>query len=221
MKKTFILILAAGTIWMSSCKKDAKKIPAGYSIDDSYIPLTAFSTWSYLVTGTDGNDTLTVKLTGAATVINGKTYYNANSTYRRKGSGAGYFFRANHLYGSLASNTAAGLSVEFEFLNDTTPTGESWISAPTDDGMLNGVPVRTVNTIKEVNVSKRVGDQTFTNVIHSEVNLQYNYGAGYENSAVYEFYFAKGVGMIEKITILSGDIYEMENIVSYNIAHPL
>ena len=176
--------------------------------------MASASTWKYLVTGASGIDTLTVKFTGATTVINGKTYYNANSIYQKMGGSIGYFFGANHLYGTISSNAAAGLTIEFQFLNDTTAAGHSWISSPTANGLVNGVPARTVNTIKEVNISKTVGGITFKNVIHTEIDLQYDYGGGYESSAVYEFYFAKGVGMIENATIISGNIYEMESIIN-------
>ncbi|HWZ03412.1 MAG TPA: hypothetical protein VNX40_07335 [Mucilaginibacter sp.] len=221
MKKTFTLILAVAAILFSSCKKDSKKIPANSATYDSYFPLTASSTWKYLVTEADGSDTLTVILTGATTVINGKTYYAANSVYQKMGGSIGYFFGANHLYGSISSNQAVNLTIEFQFLNDNTAAGYSWISSPTENGLVNGVPARAVNTIKEVNISKTVGGKTFNNVIHTEVDLQYNYGAGYESSAVYEFYFAKEVGMIENLTVISGSIYEKESIISYNIAPAL
>lgn len=217
MNKTFTLILVIAAIFISSCKKDSKKNMAASSTYNDYFPLTANSTWKYLVTGAGGSDTLTVKLTGPATVIGKKIYYNTNSMYQKIGGSVGYFFRANHLYGSNSSNATAGLTIEFEFLNDTTAAGHSWISLPTVNGLVNDVPARTVNTIKEVNISKTVGRKIFTNVIHTEVDLQYNYGEGYESSAVYEFYFAKGVGMIENSTIISGNIYEKESIISYDI----
>lgn len=214
MKKTYTLILAVAAIFISSCKKDSKKIPANNSTYNSYFPLTSASTWKYLVTGAGVNDTLMVQLIGAATAINGKVYYNTNSMYQKMGSSVGYFFRSNHLYGSNSSNAAAGLTIEFQFLNDTAAAGRNWISSPTVNGLVNGVHARTVNTIKEVNISKTVGGKIFNNVIHTEVDLQYNYGAGYESSALYEFYFAKGVGMIENETIIAGNIYEMESIIN-------
>ncbi|BAU52504.1 hypothetical protein [Mucilaginibacter gotjawali] len=218
MKKTFTLILAVAVIFISSCKKDSKNNPASSSTNNDYFPLTSNSAWKYLVTGAGGSDTLTVKLTGSATVIDGKTYYNTNSMYQKMGTSVGYFFRQNHLYGSNSSNATAGLTIEFEFLNDTAAAGHSWISLPTVNGLVNSVPARTVNTIREVNISKTVGGKIFTNVIHAEVDLQYNYGRGYESSAVYEFYFAKGVGMIENSTFISGNMYETESIISYDIS---
>ncbi|MDR3695692.1 hypothetical protein [Mucilaginibacter sp.] len=221
MKKIFTLILAFAALFISSCKKDSKQNPVTNSTDNDYFPLTSNSTWKYLVTGAGGSDTLTVKLGVGATVINGKTYYNTNSMYQKMGGNVGYFFRKNHLYGSNSSNATAGLTIEFEFLNDTTAAGHSWISLPTVNGLLNSVPVRTVNTIKEVNISRTIGGKTFTNVIHAEVDLQYDYGGGYESSAVYEFYFARGIGMIENTTNISGNIYEKESIISYDIAPAL
>jgi len=218
MKKNLLLIFAATAIFASGCKKDSKKPTTDLSVADSYFPLTSASTWKYAVTGAGGSDTLAVKITGATTLINGKTYYNATSVYQQMGSSIGYFFGANHLYGTRGSNAMAGLTIEFQFLNDTTAAGHKWISSPTETGEVNGVPARTVNTIKEVNASKTVGGKIFSNVIHSRVDLQYNYGSGFESAAIYDFYFAKGVGKIESATTIYGSVYETETIVSYHIA---
>jgi hypothetical protein len=217
MNKNVLLILTVAAIGAGSCKKESNAHAAIDSTADSYFPLTSGSTWKYAVTGAGGNDMLTVKMTGATITINGRTYYKSTNSYQKKGSSTGYFFDASHIYGKGAANTDAGLAIEFKFLNDTAAIGQSWTHSPTDDGMINGIPARTVNTIVEKDIGKTIGGETFTGVIHTRVDLQYNYGSGFQSSAVYDFYFARGVGLIETDTSFSGAVYEKETIVSYAI----
>jgi hypothetical protein len=217
MNKNLLLVLIVAAAFAGGCKKESKTNPTATTTADSYFPLTSGSTWRYFVTAAGGNDTLAVKMTGATTNINGRTYYRAINTYQKMGSSTGYFFDAGNVYGSGASSAATGLSVEFQFLNDTATVGRSWLSSPTDDGMVNGVAARTLNTIVEKDIGKTIGGETFTGVIHTRVDLQYNYGSGFQSSTVYDFYFAKGVGMIESVTSISGKVYETETIVSYTI----
>ena len=101
--------------------------------------------------------------------------------------------------------------------NDSKAVGDTWTTTPTDNGTISGFPARTVNTIKEKGITKVVNGKTFTDVIHTQVDLQYNLGSGFTSTALYDFYLAKGVGMIETDTSVSGNIYEKETITDYSI----
>ena len=74
-----------------------------------------------------------------------------------------------------------------------------------------------VNTIKEKNTTKVVNGKTFTNVIHTQVDLQYDLGGGFQSVAVYDIYLAKGVGMIESDTSIQGSPYDVSTLTSYSI----
>jgi hypothetical protein len=217
MKKNLLLILALFAVAITGCKKDGGTKPAGTTSSDSYLPVTSGSSWRYLVNGPGGSDTLTVKMTGATTIINSKTYYNATSTSKMTGTGTGYFYAANHIYGIRGSNAAAGLTVEMQIFNDALTVGNSWTSLPTDNGEVNGVPAKTINTIKGLNISKVINGKTFTNVVHTQVDLQYDYGSGFQSFAVYDYYLAKGIGMVELDSAFLGSLIETETVVDYTV----
>jgi hypothetical protein len=104
-----------------------------------------------------------------------------------------------------------------QIFNDAIAAGNSWTSLPTDNGKVNGVPAKTINTIIGLNISKVINGKTFTNMVHTQVDLQYDYGSGYESSAVYDYYLAKGIGMVELDSTFLGSLLETETIVDYTV----
>lgn len=110
-----------------------------------------------------------------------------------------------------------GINIELHVGNDTKAAGYSWTTTPTADGLVNGFPARMINTIKEKGISKVINGKTFNNVMHTQVDLQYDVGTGFESYSIYDLYLAKGIGMIESDTGISGTIYDKETILSYNI----
>jgi hypothetical protein len=213
MKRGLLLLLIAITFCFAGCKKDTNPIPA----TDEYLPLTNGSTWHYSYSTDAGNtDTLTLQMTGGTTLISGKTYYNISSI-DNEGSSMGYFYVGNHNYATRTTDNGTGSSIELQLLNDTASVGYTWITNPTANGQLGGDPVRTMNTIKEKNISRVINGKTFTHVIHTEVQLQYNFGNGFETSVIYDFYLAKGVGMIETDANTLGTFYETETLFDYTI----
>lgn len=212
--KKYLLAIITGAVLMAGCKSKNDPKPAS---SDSYFPVTSGSTWSYNDVVNGANNTLTIKMTGATSVFNNKTYYQATSTSSANGTTIGYYYAANNTFAIRATNTAAAITIELQLGNDAQAVGYSWTTTPTDNGTVSGFPARTINTIKEVNITKAVNGKTFTNVIHTQVNLQYNLGSGYQSTALYDFYLAKGVGMIETDTSIGGAAYEKETITDYTI----
>ena len=59
---------------------------------------------------------------------------------------------------------------------------------------------------------------TYPNVMHTTVNLQINVnGAGFHNVANYDFYLAKGFGLIEKDAHFYGLLNETKTLLNYNV----
>lgn len=172
--------------------------PTG-SQSNTYMPVTKDTYWKYASTGLI-SDTTTNTITGSTTTFNNKVYYNESSVSQHyKTTSYGYLYSGNHIY-SMKSTTFTGTAtVEFLYLNDTTSIGHSWTTSITDDGTLNGVPAQLIGTMMEKGISKTLYNKTFTNVIHTQLNLQYDMGlgAGFESYALYDFYIAKGIGIIE------------------------
>ena len=216
MKRNLLVILALLTLFYASCKKDqANKTP---SSADSYFPVTAGSTWRYydLVQG-GSTDTITIKMTGGTSTFDNKTYYNAASISTNNGAGTEFFYAANHEYSIRALNAYAGTTIELKLYNDTATVGNNLFSTPTDNGLVDIIPARTINTVIAKNLTWTINGKTFTNVIHTEVDFQYDYSGSYQTGFLYDFYLAKGIGMIESQLTILGGTYEEEVILDYSI----
>ncbi|HVV55448.1 MAG TPA: hypothetical protein VHC47_08995 [Mucilaginibacter sp.] len=213
MKKGLLLLWVITVLGAAGCKKDAGVVPAG----GNYLPLSEGNTWKYSYASDGGTtDTLTIKMTGGTTLIGGKTYYNAASTYKN-GSTSGYFYVGNHNYATRTVDAASGNSLELVMLNDTASVGYSWITDPGNNGQIGGVKARTVNTIKEKNISRIINGHTFNRVIHTQVQLQYDFGSGFETTITYQFYMADGVGLIETDANTLDTLHETETLFGYTV----
>ena len=212
--KKILSILLIGSAVLAGC---SKKNTPGPSSSDSYLPVTSGSTWTYNDVVGGSNSPLTVKMTGGTTTINGKTYYVSTSSSILKGTTTGYYYVANHSYALRATAASVNITLEMQLGNDEQNAGYSWTTVPTDNGTVNGVSAKMINTIKEKNITKVVNGKTFTNVMHTQVDLQYDLGIGFQSIAVYDIYLAKGVGMIESDTSIQGSPYEVATITGYTI----
>ncbi len=215
MKKILSTLILGSAMLIAGCSK--KNNPGPSASADTYLPISSGSTWTYNDVVNGNTSQLTITMTGGTSVINGKTYYAGTSASVTRGTSTGYFYSANHSYSFRASSATAGITIELQMGNDEQNVGYSWTTTPTDNGSVNGVPAKTVNTIKEKNITKTVNGKTFNSVIHTQVDLQYDLGAGYQSVATYDIYLAKGVGMIENDTSVSGSAYEVETITGYTI----
>jgi hypothetical protein len=216
MKRNLLVILALLTLFYTSCKKDrANTTP---SSADSYFPVTSGSTWRYydLIQG-DSTDTITIKMTGGTSIFNNQTYYNASSKSTNAGAGTEFFYAANHSYAIRALNAYAGTTIDLKLYNDTATVGNNLFSTPTDNGLVDIIPARTINTVIAKNLTRTIYGKTFTNVIHTQVDFQYDYSGSYQTGFLYDFYLAKGIGMIESQLTILGGTYEEELILDYSI----
>lgn len=213
MKRGPLLLLIAIYFCILGCKKDKNIAPASIG----YLPLTDGSVWKYNYVSDGGTtDTLTIMMTGGTTQINGKTYYNATSTYKQ-GASMGYFYAGNHLYATRTVAAGSNVAMEFQLLNDTASVGYKWLTSPTDDGEVSGTPAQTINTIMEKGISRMVNGHEYPGVIHTQVQLQYNTGSGFQTYITYDFYLAKGVGLIESDANTLDEFYETETLFDYTI----
>ena len=169
------------------------------SQSNTYMPQTKGTFWKYASTGLL-SDTTTNTMTGGTTTFNNKVYYNETTVSQHyKTTSSNYLYSGNHIYSMKGTSFTGTVVAEFLYLNDTTSIGHSWTTSITDDGTLNGVPAQLTGTMMEKGISKTLYNKTFTNVIHTQLNLQYDMGlgAGFESYALYDFYIAKGIGIIE------------------------
>ncbi len=176
------------------------------SIDTTkgYQPMTANSYLKYRETMSTGViDTNSQTIAGTTTLINGKTYSVVTAKSQLYGTSTGYFSNINHAYTTRATTLVSGTTVEFLYLIDNVGVGATWTAPLTDNGIVNGVPGRVSGVITEKNITKTVSGITFNSVVHTTLQLQYDLGSGFVNYATYDFYVAKGVGVIQVDAVLA------------------
>ncbi|OOQ58569.1 hypothetical protein [Mucilaginibacter pedocola] len=224
MNKPILTFIALAILFAQGCKLDAPDIATdgtGSSAQsESYYPTTTGSYWVYNnVLAGSAPDTVTIKITGQTQTINGKLYHASTSTSKKYGSQPGLIYYNNHI-ASLRSNTmVSGVTVDMQILNDTTALGHTWKAHISDSGFINGIPEQIIGTVIEKGVTKTIGGKTFTDVINTQVELQYDTGLGdgFETFTTYHFFMAKGVGLIEIDSEAFGSEIGKERIISYSI----
>ena len=146
-----------------------------------------------------------------------KTYYAALGNSAAKGSSTAYYYAADHDFAIRETDPGSGITIELQAGNDAQAVGYTWTTIPSDSGTLGGLPAQTINTIVEKNVTKNINGKVYTNVIHTKAELQYNAGTGFFTVGVYDFFLAKGIGLVESDSTIGGSLFESETIESYII----
>lgn len=225
MKRIFLLVAVIAVL--ASCQKEMSYDSStgggpsggggGGSTPDTYQPVTAGSFWKYKDSAFTGQVTL-MTATGTKKTFGGKTYDVIKSETAGQPAVEGYFYVAKPLYGIRQDvNNGIATTIEFIHLNDTASVGYSWT-----DNMppVNGLSARFNGTIMERNISKTVTGKNFTNVIHTQLELEYEIPVlGWTSFAVYDYYIAKGVGIIriETTQTFGGSLRTVADLIDYSI----
>lgn len=217
MKRGLLPVLFFAALYFSGCKKDQKIAPPGpigTTASDSYFPVTSGSWWKY---NDDHGYIFTITLNDTTTTLLGKTYHNAqNITQSFYKFDEEYFYAGDHVYATRFTDDLNG-PFNLQVLNDTMAVGHSWIAQASDSGTINGYTSRAITTIKEKGISYAVYQTNFTDVIHTQVTLQYYIGGSGITYGTIDFYFAKGIGIIQSYFYLNQYHSETRNIIGYNI----
>lgn len=174
---------------------------SGGSSTGTYNPLTSGTTWKFKDTATNAITTLTV--TNAKKTISnvvytgvvGSTAAQSDTAWMAK-DGANYYERAK----GVSPNTGASYDFLFHYLNDTASVGYNWTY---NAGQGNGFTAWIKTTIIERNISMTVGGKTYQNVIHTRLDLSYDILGSIMDFGSYDFFVAKGVGIIKVRASLS------------------
>lgn len=196
MKKTLSLLVIALVISVTGCKLDAPVFPEGTPKSDSYQPVSKGSYWKYNADVAGIPITQTTTMTGATQTINGKLYYTANTTTGTQSENT-YYYHGEGKYTFRSTTLINGITLEFTYLTDNMTVGQKWTVPVTDDGTVNSFPAQLVGEVMESGISKVVSGKTFTDVVHTKLLLQYNITGAMETWQTYDFYTAKGVGLIQ------------------------
>ena len=183
---------------------------------DSYQPLTVSSFWKYKDSASGAFSTMTV--TTANKSIDGRTYAGVLATNTGGQSDSVWMASPKPNYYYLAKgfspNTGAPYDLLFHYLNDTAAVGYNWNYAA---GHGNGFAADVTTTIVEKGLTVTIAGKTYTNVIHTNLELAYDITGPI---GFYDFYIAKGVGIIRIRAELDtfGFIYtSCSDLVDYDI----
>ncbi len=221
-----LLLLFAVVFSLAACQKEVSfDAPSGGGTGggggttaDTYQPVTKGSFWKYKDSALTGATTL-MTITGQQKTIGSRTYQVVTSETTGQPPAEAYFYVAKPVFGLRQDvNNGIATTIEFIYLNDTASVGYTWT-----DNMppVNGLAARFIGTIMERNISKTVAGKNFTNVIHTQLNLEYDLPIlGWTNFAVYDYYIAKGVGIIriETTSTFGGfGIKTVADLIDYSI----
>jgi hypothetical protein len=162
----------------------------------AYYPLTTGSFWKYKDSATGVVQTNAV--IAATRVINSIIY---KGLYTPSTNDTGWMASAQPNYYMAVKgnspNTGAPYDLVIYYLNDTAAVG--W-SAESSAGQGNGFAATTKTTIMERGITKVVNGKSYNNVIRTNVTLSYDLMGNAIQMASYQFYVAKGVGIIRAET---------------------
>lgn len=220
MKKLIPITIITLALFLNSCGLKEIVDPGG-SITGDYQPVTAGSTWKYKieVPGT-ATDEMNVTANSETKNYNGKTYFKSTRVFKSTDSTVyDYYAHAGNAYFTRSVEPAAGFDdpnlLEFQYLDDSKPVGSNWI-VKSDPSSLFQATSQT--TLVEKNISKTVNGKAFKGVIHTNTSVLLDLGTGspFEFTA-FDYYIAKGVGIVEIDISLAGQTVGKQTLVSYNI----
>jgi len=215
MKKSILTIsfVASFLLFFTSCDKDDS--PATAVTD--YSPSTRGSNWTYRYT--EGATVATFKMTAIKdTTLNNKAY----KIYTNDLIDTTYMAKSGNDYYRFQSFPAIGIN-NFEelYLKDNLDVNGTWRSSASINYSGFVIPVTLDDTIKGKGETRTVEGTTYNDVIHVKLgivtSLFGNVGGG-------DFYYAKGVGLIEDNILVTppaafGSPYSSsQTLLSYKIS---
>lgn len=204
--KYLLLVLFIASI-STGCQKTIAEFDSGTDTtktggDGSYLPLNEGTYWKYKDSAFPSEITTETVLNITKT-INGKSY----KAVKNESNGiadTGYFLRNGNDYYFYEYRNISGaiIDVEMLYLKDTATEGVEWT---TDAGTVNSFPARCIGKVVEKGISITVEGKNYTNVIHTSIQLQYNLIGSYQTFAVYNYFVAKGIGIVKISSLLEFD----------------
>ncbi|MGF7079158.1 hypothetical protein [Mucilaginibacter sp. UYCu711] len=212
MKKIPLFFLSALILIAAGCKLDPPiyadltdttnatgTVTTPNNSASGYQPTTKGSNWKYTTTVDATTLTQATSMTGATLKINNKLYYTATTTLNTD-KGYTYYYHDNDIYSYRSDMISPDLVIEYIYLKDNWDIGKTWTAPITDNGLLNGFPAQIIGKILEKDITKAVGGKTYSNVIHTHLELQYNTTGSFVTYQDIDYYIAKGVGIVYIVT---------------------
>jgi hypothetical protein len=165
----------------------------GSTGSNSYNPITVGTWWKWKdsASGTFITDTVTnITKTISGILFNAVKASNSTDTGWMASPSPNYYSASK----GVSPNTGASYDLLIHFLNDTASVGYNW---QYNAGQGNGFTAYLKTTIMERNISMTVQGVTYNNVIHTHQDLSYDILGTIMSFGSYEYYVAKGIGIIK------------------------
>ncbi len=215
--KPYYLLIALSAILFTSCQKELNYdvTTGGTTNAGNYQPTTKDSYWKYQDSSLTGEIT-TLLATGTTKTINAKSYDVFSTSTSGQPATESYFNRSGNQY-SVLGFVGGTVNLEFIYLNDKEAVGYTWSY---NAGTVNGFAAKINGKILGKGISKTVNAVNYTDVIHTQLDLQYDLGAGFQSVGIYDFFIAKGVGIIRvesNLSLFGASIITVSNLIDYSI----
>jgi hypothetical protein len=213
----FILLIA---LTAASCKVDEPNFK-GYNIIDpaeSYLPYTKGTTWTYMenVAGKEPA-TFTLTVTDKTIKADGKYFVEIKRSGGGDTSRITYYNFDDHEY-IVKQVYFLSDSEEQLILKDTATVDYAWISKYNDSGLYQNNPAQIRGHVVAKDLTMDVAGKTYTQVIRTQVELQHNYdGTIFRTFRAFDYYFVKGIGIIQIDVQADGKLEAVTRLVSYRI----
>jgi hypothetical protein len=222
MKTRVVYLLFILLVALSSCQKEVTDPNLESSNGDTgntaitFLPLTKNTYWKYQDSASGDVTTMTVldqtkTINGRLfTAVLGSNSIQADTVYMAK-QDHDYF-----TYAEVNNGTSSG-TLLFHFLNDTAAVGQSWEYLA---GQGNGFTAYFKTTVVERSLSRTVHGKTYTNVIHTTMELSYDIGGQRLSAGTYDYFTAQDVGIIQSKANLGMSGFDMtvsSDLIDYQI----
>ena len=224
--KTAFLVVALSSI--VSCQKQINpleeeveenepgtELPAG----DSYMPYTKGSTWTYQDSAISNLKTV-MEATDISKTIAGIPYKEYAIVEGVNDLPLYYGKLKNDYYLLLEAGSANGATIDINmlFLNDKEGVGYTWTK---DAGTTNGFTARIRGKIAAKGITKTWEGKTYKDIIHTVVDLEYNLIGTWMSMGTYQFYCAKGIGLVKTDYSLSLQGQTFTSTASYLVDYTI
>lgn len=202
------LLCISAAVLLFGCSKEINNVSVNTAstseiknaASNTYLPLTKGTYWNYKIKMDDESpDSSKLTVLGIQKKINGKNYQTVKSV-RDNSIDTLYYTQDGHNYYIYTNNGMSdgdNVNMEILFLKDNAHAGTTWNVA---SGSANGFKLKCFGKIIETNATVKVGDTTYTHVIHSYVEIRKPLLFTYVTVDKQDFYTAQNVGIIKNIS---------------------
>lgn len=185
---------------MAGCRLDPPVYPDIIDITatdlSTFFPTNSKATWEYEVERESSTTIENHVLSGEKIDLDNAPYYTITISPATTEE-IRYFSKTDGLYKLRTIAPTNGENIELEYLKDEGHIGDSWEADLNAEKTFDGAPASTETLVRETDITRVVLGKKYSWVTHTMVEVKHNIGDGMKTFAVYHFYVAKGIGIIE------------------------